>query len=391
MDHERIEKIVREVNEKAKLGSPSTAKSTLAKVVADHFKKREITAKTVERMFSRYLENDLSVGEPHPETINVLCKFLGYEDYRDYVKENYFKKKKKKEKDEVIEADQPKKNTSLIDKNMFILLTLVGAISAIIFTIISRPDREKCMMWSDNQFVEIDCNWHGEINNGNIIQNFDNSIFKNLKKIEVTINTPFYSPKKKEPRVWYTMNNNDEIEYFSAPGKHPITGMKLVPITDSIIDEYVINKKPAVLNPSVKNNPNTIDLAVLIFNGQKLDYEIGTKLQNGPLKGYKVTPYLIIASKLDQELKSELLTGNLNTLGKGLSKHVDELCIGTISYSYRESGKDIKRYTCEISLNYDLFLADGSRQTQGAFSKQVSSIGFSKDQAKQNALRELTE
>ena len=47
MDHERIEKIVREVNEKAKLGSPSTAKSTLAKVVADHFKKREITAKTV--------------------------------------------------------------------------------------------------------------------------------------------------------------------------------------------------------------------------------------------------------------------------------------------------------------------------------------------------------
>ncbi len=387
MDHERIEKIVREVYEKAKLRCPSSAKSAIAKVVADHFENPRISAKTVERTFSLYIDKDESIRPRNPDTINALCEYLGYEDYEDYVKENYLKRKNKK-KPKPKKADKNKKPFS---PQMFIMITLIGAVSAIIFAITSRPDREKCMMWSDDHFVEIDCSSKVEINSGNTIQNYDNSIFKNLKKIEVTINTPFFKPKTKEPRVWYTMNQDDEIEYFSAPGKHPITGMKLVPINDSIIDEYVINKKPSVLNPSVKNSSKTKDLAVLIFHNQKLDYEVATKLQNGPLKGYKTTPYLIIASKLGQELKNELLTGNLNSLGKGVSKHVDELCIGTISYSYRESGKDIKRYTCEISLNYDLFLADGSRQTQGTFSKQVRSIGFSKDQAKQNALRELTE
>jgi len=61
---------------------------------------------------------------------------------------------------------------------------------------------------------------------------------KNFKRVEVTAAYDFFTEDHK-PLVWYYKNKDDEIEYFTSPGLHPITGETLRKITTYIIQTYV--------------------------------------------------------------------------------------------------------------------------------------------------------
>jgi hypothetical protein len=62
---------------------------------------------------------------------------------------------------------------------------------------------------------------------------------KNFKKIDVNMATDFFAPATNKPLIWYIKNKNGNIEYFTSPGLHPITGKTLDEITPYIIQKYV--------------------------------------------------------------------------------------------------------------------------------------------------------
>ena len=51
--------------------------------------------------------------------------------------------------------------------------------------------------------------------------------------------TDFFAPITNKPLIWYAKNKEGEIECFTNPGLHPITGKTLDEITPYIIQKYV--------------------------------------------------------------------------------------------------------------------------------------------------------
>ncbi|MEP0266030.1 hypothetical protein [Dokdonia sp.] len=83
MNHKQIERIVQEVFEKAKKGSVSHSKYALAKQVVKEI--GDLNAKTLERAYARYIKKNDTISTPNPDTVNFLCKYIGYDDYQNYV------------------------------------------------------------------------------------------------------------------------------------------------------------------------------------------------------------------------------------------------------------------------------------------------------------------
>jgi hypothetical protein len=83
--HNSIEEIIKSVFEKAQLKSVTDAKSALAKLIAEEISEgyAYIAPKTIERAYEKYILGDTSKGEPSPETIKLLCNYLGFENSTD--------------------------------------------------------------------------------------------------------------------------------------------------------------------------------------------------------------------------------------------------------------------------------------------------------------------
>ncbi|MBO0321546.1 hypothetical protein J0X14_04485 [Muricauda sp. CAU 1633] len=98
--------------------------------------------------------------------------------------------------------------------------------------------REKCMTWADTIYVEVSCTTKPYSKFGTAVEPLDPVKLKNFKKVEVTMSTNFFTEDGK-PIIWYFKNRDEEIEYFTSPGLHPITGKTLDEITEYIIEKYV--------------------------------------------------------------------------------------------------------------------------------------------------------
>ena len=91
MAEKKIGEIVQKVYKKANESCVSDAKNALAIHVEDEIfnqYKKKISYRTVERAFERHIFNDTSVSERNSESICLLCKYLGFDDYKDYVNKN---------------------------------------------------------------------------------------------------------------------------------------------------------------------------------------------------------------------------------------------------------------------------------------------------------------
>ena len=71
-----------------------------------------------------------------------------------------------------------------------------------------------------------------------IVEPLDPIKLTNFKKVEVTVAYTFFTENGK-PLIWYYKNREGEIEYFTAPGLHPVNGKTLRKITEGIIKKYV--------------------------------------------------------------------------------------------------------------------------------------------------------
>ncbi|GAA3594371.1 hypothetical protein Q4Q39_06745 [Flavivirga amylovorans] len=97
----------------------------------------------------------------------------------------------------------------------------------------------RCMAWAKNQYEKVPCNLALHKKYGTTIEPYDSKKIANFKKVEVTMKTDFFVEETNKPLIWYTKNKDGEIEYFTSPGLHPITGKTLDEITPYIIQKYV--------------------------------------------------------------------------------------------------------------------------------------------------------
>lgn len=181
----------------------------LAEHISDEYK-FSITSKT----FTRYYKKEYSPS--HPLT-DHLSQFLGYKNYGEFVKN---------ESEPVLEEGEKNQKKSKGWIIALILFPLIGVSAYVGY----QNGKEECMIWKTNHFEKTACSG---AENEEILRTFR---LENFKKIEPTDTTTFF--KNGKAQVWYDKSNN-ELEFFTAPGIHPVKGKTLKPVTSYIIEKYI--------------------------------------------------------------------------------------------------------------------------------------------------------
>jgi len=97
--------------------------------------------------------------------------------------------------------------------------------------------KKDCMQWAGDYYEKVDC--IQEIKSLDL-KPYDEIQF-GLKKINVSDTTSFF--KLGEPCIWYGKSVDGNYECFNIPGLHPETGKTLKPITQYIVDKYLLKNK----------------------------------------------------------------------------------------------------------------------------------------------------
>ena len=173
------------------------------------------------KSLTRYYKGESS---PNHKVKDYLAQYLGYESYDIYIQWNSTSK-------QMDELEEKKKSHLFSNKKLIVALSflMVLATSSYLGYI---SGKEECMIWNNDHYIKTECSGRSEE------RKFISHIYNNLKKVEVSETTTFF--KNGEVRIWY-YKSNGELEYFSSPGKHPVSGKTLKPITKYMIDKYVEN------------------------------------------------------------------------------------------------------------------------------------------------------
>lgn len=148
---------------------------------------------------------------------------MNFDSYADYVKQN----PKGKINTEVNIVGR-KKNWKV--------LAAVGLIMVVALILgLSEKNKETiCMVWKTNHFEKIDCSVSYKEN----IVPIDEVRLQNFKKVDVDLTWDFFEESTQKPLIWYYKSGN-KIEFYTAPGLHPVNGKTLKAITEHIVDKYV--------------------------------------------------------------------------------------------------------------------------------------------------------
>lgn len=170
-----------------------------------------------------------------PAVIKGLLSFLGYSTYEDFMKTCTSTEEpllsSSQEAQEKTTGD-PYIKTS---KKAFVVggLLLVVLMSLWAFEFAEEP---RWMVWQEDHYE---------------VAVFDRALFKagklklyradrieNFKQLRVDCDTEFFD-KQAQPQVWYAKNEVGNLDCFSSPGLHPLTGKTLKKITPYMIEKYI--------------------------------------------------------------------------------------------------------------------------------------------------------
>ena len=156
------------------------------------------------------------------KVINGLCKFLGYDNYEDFV------------------ASLGGKNfgqafVSFLKGNkavLIIIFLLVAGMSIYYFA-----NRQCYMVWEKDHYVEVTLDPKKYSLRQLKLCNEDR--IENFKKIIPNCETTAFFDLQGNAKIWYGKNSKKELEYFTSYGLHPETGKSLKPITVYMIKKYI--------------------------------------------------------------------------------------------------------------------------------------------------------
>lgn len=126
------------------------------------------------------------------------------------------------------------KNNSFRKKVTFAICIIAVAFMGYVAKQELYPEK-KCAEWVVDHYEPVSCKG-SEINSfyKPRIVKFNEDLL-HFKKITVSPKTKFFI--NGQPAVWYSKKDNT-VEFFNAPGIHPITGISLKPITPYIAEKY---------------------------------------------------------------------------------------------------------------------------------------------------------
>lgn len=233
MEDKGIRRLVQKAFEKAREEHANHS----AHALANHIESRSnLSAKTLLRFHKKYVQGDGSARRPTASSIDELCRYLGYADYGDYVANI---REAPRAGEAGLGAPQGgNRKSALMNYAPYLLALVLGAILWI--TIDIGPDKggqQACMAWADSVYLTVSCDRGPYSPYGTEIIPLDPVRLKTFKKVGVDLTTEFFSQSGK-PMIWYS-RSKEGMEYFTAPGLHPITGKTLDEITEYIIDKYV--------------------------------------------------------------------------------------------------------------------------------------------------------
>ncbi|AJR05030.1 hypothetical protein [Siansivirga zeaxanthinifaciens] len=185
--------------------------------------KIQISGRTLRNLFddanSAEGKNDISINS---EYVQEMCKYLGYEDYNQFIKETTFKSNNK--------------FISYLRRHWIILLicfvTITSTIGIVSF------NKQRWMIWDNGSYKEVDFNEKDYLSNK--LKLFNKDSIDNFNKTIPNCETVFFNEDGTE-KLWYGKNKNGDLEFFTALGKHPETGKTLKPITVYMIRKYICN------------------------------------------------------------------------------------------------------------------------------------------------------
>lgn len=230
MNEKIIGEIVYEVFRKAKNEHPKHSKFALSNQISNE---TDLSSRTLERAYDRYLNKKTKYGKPNADSINLFCKYLGYENFKDYVQNA---------------STTPMEHKAPVRNKRRLIITISIAFGMIILVLGYqnwKPNKghiktvdTSCMTWADSLYVTVTCDGGPLSTYGTPIVPLDNRKLSSFKKVKVSQSYNFFNESDK-PLIWYSKRKNGEIEYFTAPGLHPVTGETLRKITPYIIQTYV--------------------------------------------------------------------------------------------------------------------------------------------------------
>lgn len=126
------------------------------------------------------------------------------------------------------------KNHKILSGAVILLIFLSSFLS--IKTLIKE---NQCMTWKKDHFEEIACDEIIGEGTGIVVPK-DDYLIQEFRKVETCDTTTFF--KNGMPCIWYWKTPNDKLDCFTAPGFHPENKKNLKPITQHMIDKYILRK-----------------------------------------------------------------------------------------------------------------------------------------------------
>lgn len=228
-----IKELIRFSFEKANKDSREISKTGKSKHIETEINSK-INQRTLVRYYNQYLlELDEGI-QPNRSSLDILSNYLNYTDFADFCKQNFPEENRVEEKSEnwaqVKISEKPKRPFHQIIAGIGIS-TVLGLGSYFGISAINQP---QCMVWNENHYEAIHCDENVSPNQ-NVIP-MDEKLLEHFHKIEVTDTTTFFEAGK--PALWYRKVEG-KVEFYTAPGNHPINGKQLSPVTGYIVDKYV--------------------------------------------------------------------------------------------------------------------------------------------------------
>ncbi|CAM1343584.1 hypothetical protein [Tenacibaculum amylolyticum] len=204
-----------------------------------------VTSKTMKNYYEKYtLEWSNDAGEPKIGLLNLISEYLGFDDFKDFKKQNeVIKDSAQQDNDDQIDEIE-ENNTEEIVKEPDIQITTkvkswkktvlvsISILSSLYIAIIINKDvlfnSNECIVWKDDHYEKSSCFIWGAVDNSKHLINID--LFRKVKLDSVA---NFFTNGK--ANFWYGKNLEREIEYFTHRGVHPETGEELKPITRGLL------------------------------------------------------------------------------------------------------------------------------------------------------------
>ncbi|WP_157662494.1 hypothetical protein [Winogradskyella sp. PC-19] len=153
----------------------------------------------------------------------ALSHYLDYEDYPSFLKANSVDKPDDKGRVEIF-----------WNKNKIILIVSLVIITSII--IYNSLNRQRWMIWQEDHYIEVKLDL--EKYNVNQLKVYKEERVEFFKKINPDCSYKFFNDDG-SVIIWYGKNIKKELEYFTALGLHPETGVTLKPITNYMINKHI--------------------------------------------------------------------------------------------------------------------------------------------------------